>query len=544
VSQWNFADVYERIAEEFPARPAVTQGDRTVNWQAFSERADGVADGLLAMGLGRQAKVAQYLYNSVEYLESTFACFKAGLVPVNTNYRYGPGELRYLWEMADVEAVVFHASFASTIEQTREELGDVRGWIWVKESEADECPPWATPYDALAGQSVSGPVRPSWGRSPDDIFMLCTGGTTGMPKGVLWRQDDLFLVLNQTSDPRYEEHGDLDHVIDALRSARRPPATLLPAPPLMHGSGLCTALGVLATGGCIAVLSERHFSAEELLDVVEKQRATVVVIVGDVFAKPIISALEQHPGRWDLSSLWLVISSGAMWSSTVRARLMELVPGLRCLDSLGSSEALGMASSVSSSDAGSTDTAAFVIGPNTQVLGDDGRPLQPGSGEIGLLALKGRGPIGYYKDPAKTEATFRVIDGVRWTVPGDFASVELDGSLRLLGRGSGCINTGGEKVFPEEVEEVLKLHPTVHDAACVGIPDERFGEAVTAIVEPRTNATATAAELIDFVKAHLAGYKAPKRVLFVASVGRAPNGKLDYRRLKDDALAQLAAAST
>jgi acyl-CoA synthetase (AMP-forming)/AMP-acid ligase II len=307
----------------------------------------------------------------------------------------------------------------------------------------------------------------------------------------------------------------------------------------MHGTGLFTAMSVLCSAGSVVMPESRHFDAESVLDLIAAEHVTQLSIVGDAFAKPILAALDAHPGRWDISSLWLIVSSGVMWSAVVKAGLLRHQPRLLMVDTLGSSEALAMASS--RSKLGDTaSTGGFRLGPDTTVLAEDGTEVAPGSGEQGQLAIRGRGPLGYYKDPAKSAATFRLIDDERWTVPGDFATVDADGTVRLLGRGSACINTGGEKVFPEEVEEALKLHPAVADAAVVGIPDDRFGEAVIALVELSSDAVPPEeSSLIGWVRDRLAGFKAPRRVLWVETVGRSASGKVDYRRVRDHAVETL-----
>jgi len=543
MTDWNFADLWETVAEAHPDAPAVVQGGRVTSWADFDRRADAVAAGLLGAGLGQQAKVAQYLYNQPEYLESLYACFKAGLAPVNTNYRYTEDELVYLWDNADAEAVVFDDAFTERVEAVRGRLPRVRLWLWVGPGTASP-PPWATSYAEMLTNSPAGSVRATWGRRGDDLLLIYTGGTTGMPKGVMWRQDDLFCILNRTGELRYPEDGNLDDARAVLAAPpRHAPPKLIPGPPLMHGTGLFTAMSVLDSAGCIVLLEGRHFSAEELLDTVVAEAVTELSIVGDAFAKPILAALDAEPDRWDLSSLWLIISSGVMWSAEVKAGLLRHAPRLLMIDNLGSSEALGMARS--QSKLGQTSaTAGFQLGPQTRVITEDGRDVVPGTGESGLVALRGRGPVGYYKDPTKTAATFRVIDGVRWTIPGDFATVSADGEIKLLGRGSVCINTGGEKVFPEEVEEALKLHPAVADAVVVGVPHERFGEAVVAVVESRPSSGGDAADegdLVAWVKDRLASYKAPRHVVAVDTIGRAANGKVDYKRLRELAIAEVGA---
>jgi acyl-CoA synthetase (AMP-forming)/AMP-acid ligase II len=532
VSRWNYADVWEAVAEVHPDAPALVQDPVRRSWRDFDRRADAVAASLLETGLGQQAKVAQYLYNGPEYLESVFASFKAGLVPINTNYRYTEAELYYLWDNAEVEAVVFHATFVPRVEMLRSRLPQIRRWLWV-DDESGPCPPWATPYEAAAAARVRGPVRAPWARRPDDLLLIYTGGTTGLPKGVMWRQDDLFAVLNRTADLRYPGDGDPAQVRATLSTPPKyPPPRQLPGPPLMHGTGLLNAMSTLSSAGSVVMPQSRHLDVEALLDVIQAERVNELTIVGDAFAKPILAALDAHPGRWDISSLWLIVSSGVMWSEEVKAGLLRHHPRLIMIDALGSSEALGMGSSTSRRGA-TASTAGFQLGPDAKVLTEDGREVVPGSGEQGRVALRGRGPIGYYKDAEKSAATFQVIAGERWTIPGDFATVDADGSVRFLGRGSVCINTGGEKVFPEEVEEALKRHPVVADAVVVGTPDDRFGEAVSALIELRPGAARPdEGALITWVREQLAAYKAPRRVLFVDTIGRSPSGKVDYRRLR------------
>jgi 3-oxocholest-4-en-26-oate---CoA ligase len=527
---WNLADVFERIAGQIPDELAQQQGDRTFTWREFDRRADGVARALLDAGLVEQDKVAQYLYNCPEYVESVYASFKAGMATVNTNYRYAADELVYLWDNADVVAVVFHGTFVPDIEEIRDRLPKVRVWLWVDDGSA-RCPGWASPYERAARSDPGRTVGP-WGRSGDHLFLLYTGGTTGMPKGVMWRQDDMFLALDSANKRRMPPEQNLDAVGDRVVEAG---PRGMPAAPLMHGTGLFNAISTLMIGGSVTTMEGRHFDPVELLDTVERHRINSISIVGDAFAKPILRALDAEPHRWDVSSLRVVFSSGVIWSKETKDGLLRHNPRLILVDALGSSEAIGMATNTTTADSGD-GTARFELGPTARVVTDDGRDVEPGSGEIGRVALRGHTPIGYYKDPEKSATTFQVIDGQRYSIPGDWAEVLADGTVKLLGRGSQCINTGGEKVYPEEVEECLKLHPAVADAAVVGVPDERFGEAINAIVELHPGSEGAGsesieAELIEHVKRRLARYKAPKAVHVVPTVGRAVNGKLDYKRL-------------
>jgi acyl-CoA synthetase (AMP-forming)/AMP-acid ligase II len=525
---WNFADVWEVIAEQIPDAPALVHGDRHITWSEFDRRANGVAAALLDGGAVEQDKVAQYLYNAPAYIESMFASFKAGLVPINTNYRYQDDELVYLWDNADCVAVVFHGAFTDTIERIRDRVPRIATWLWVDDGDG-LCPEWATPYEEAANSHDDQRVVAPWGRSGDQLLMTYTGGTTGMPKGVMWRQDDLFRNLVAQLNPLYRDaEADPEMVRDQVKS---PGMVGMAACPLMHGTGLYTQLIILSLGGSSVTLTSRRLDVEEMFDTIERERVNQIAIVGDSFGKPMVRALDEHPHRWDLASLFLVASSGVMWSEANKQALLEHQPNLILIDVFSSSEALGMGQSISSG-ASASSTASFQLGENTIVITDDGRRVEPGSGEIGRVAVGGFQPIGYYKDPEKTAATFIEFEGKRYSCPGDYAMVEADGQLTLLGRGSVVINTGGEKVFPEEVEEVLKTHPGVRDAVAVGVPDDKFGEVVAAVIEPSGDEDVPAEQLIAHVRTKLANYKAPKYVFRVQTIGRAPNGKVDYKALK------------
>jgi len=479
-----------------------------------------------------QDKVALYLYNSIEYMETVTAAFRVGLVPVNTNYRYGKDELLYLWDNADAVAVIFHGIFADTIETLRSDATKVRTWIWVDDG-TGSCPEWATPHD-VAFHVIPDTLPTETYQSPDDLFMMYTGGTTGMPKGVMWRQDDILCRMNSRGFRRWDDAAGMDVAIEQLKELG-PGNRLLPACPLMHGTGIFTALEALVEGGCVVLLEGRHYDPEVLALTIERHDVNVVVIVGDPFARPLLDLVNAQPGRFSLPSLFSLVSSGAMWSAENKQGLLEHFPKALMVDTFGSSEAIGIGNSVTK--AGSTKkTGQFSVSSEVRVIDEHDRSIAPGSEEIGILALGGRNPLGYYKDDAKTAATFRVIDGQRFSVPGDFARVAADGTIELLGRGSQSINTAGEKVFPEEVEEVLKRHASVADACVVGIPDPRTGERVVAAVELTKGSQFDEAALIAHVKSQLAHYKAPRQIRVVDSIGRAPNGKMDYGRHKSEAI--------
>ncbi len=522
---WNIADVLEVVADEVPDAPAISQAERVLSWHELDTRAAAVAAFLAARGHHPHEQVAMYLRNCPEYLEALVACLKGAQVPVNTNYRYSPDELAYLWSNAEVTAVVFHGSYAPLIEQLRGRVPQIRSWLWVEDG-TGPCPDWASSYEEAAAHA--GPL-PNIRRSGDDLVLLYTGGTTGMPKGVMWRQDDLFMALGAATSGKYGNEQDLDF---ARSRVARPGRVHLPAAPLMHGAGCFTCIPFLARGGSIALLESSTFDAVELLDVVERRGVTSVSWVGEVFARPMLDALRAEPGRWDLTSWRTVTSGGMAFTEETKRGLSDLLPDLVIADVYGSSEVLSAARSVSSRSSGVERSGTFKAGGRMSVLREDGTPVPHGSGEAGLLAFGGRHPLGYWKDEAKSAATFRVIGGKRWVVPGDLATVDADGTINLLGRGSTSINTGGEKVFPEEVEDALRSHPAVADALVTGLADERFGECVAALVQLEPHAVAEDDELREHVATRLARYKAPRTIVRTALVPRGPNGKPDLAAAK------------
>lgn len=538
MATWNYAELWKGIAKADPARPAQIFGDKVYSWGEFHSRANALSADMIAAGMGHQAKVAHYLYNAPEYLEATLASWLGGFVPVNTNYRYGPEEILYLFDNSDAEAVVFHAVFADLIEQVRDRLPMVKRWYMVADESGHALPAWATDYEAIVSKSVPDvtPVKPYSG---DDMLFLYTGGTTGMPKGVMWRQEDLFMVLGRGGNALTQvPPGDsVEELIARITPGGKGIVTLV-ACPLMHGTGQFSAFISLAMGGCIVTMPNRNFDASKLWDTVEQRQVNTIVIVGQAFAGPMLEALDANPGKWNTTSVIQMGSSGVMWSQENKDALLNHIPQMLISDSFGSSEAVGMGMSVSAKGA-PVKTAQFALGPNCVVFTEEGERVQPGSGVRGLVAVGGAIPMGYYKDEVKSAQTFRIFEGRRWTVPGDWAEVNADGTLHLLGRGSVCINTGGEKVFPEEVEEVLKTHASVRDAVAVGIPDTRFGETICAVVEAEPGHAPALDELSAHVKSRLAAYKAPRNVVLVPTIGRAPNGKVDYKRLKQHAMDEL-----
>ncbi|MBO0731019.1 MAG: AMP-binding protein, partial [Acidimicrobiaceae bacterium] len=493
-------------------------------------RANALGQDLLAAGLEHQSKLAAYLYNCPEYLESYFGALKVGVAPLNVNYRYGPDEVAYLLENADAEAVVFHAAFAPLLMEIMDRLPLVKRWYVV--DDGSPRPEWATPYESVVGGGSDRMPAP-WGRSGDDLILLYTGGTTGMPKGVMWQQHELFQVLGGGGNP-VEGTPPAEDMLEMRRRiaefAGTAPYVFLPACPLMHGTGQFSAFLAMMRAGTVVTLPDRRFDPDRVWQAVDDYGVNGVALVGDAFAKPLLEALDAHRDRYDLSSLLLISSSGVMWSQATKDGLTAHLPSVVLFDSLGSSEAVGMGASLSAAS-NVASTAAFSLGPGVKVLGPDDEELAPGSETPGVVALPGHVPVGYYKDEEKTARTFRTIRGVRYVLPGDLAVVKADGQIQLLGRSNAVINTGGEKVFAEEVEEVIKRYPGVVDAVCVGVPDDRFGHVVTALVQVDGDQRVERDELRQFVVARLAPYKAPRIVVVVPSIGRSPSGKVDYARL-------------
>jgi fatty-acyl-CoA synthase len=538
VAGWNLADVFDAVADAVPGRIALSQGERRVTWRELDERAARLAAAFNALGLGPDSKVALYLYNCNEYEETSLATFKMRGVHVNVNYRYLEDELAYLLDNADAEVVVFHGSLGEHLDAVRGRCPSVQAIVQV-----DDGTPLVDGALAYEELIAAHDPMPRIERSGDDLWFLYTGGTTGMPKGVMWRHADLFGALAEAlylvqGEQIPEDAAAVGEIARRFVESDRAPVHL-PASPLMHGTGAMTSIQAMSLGGTIVTLEGRSLDADELWRAVAREHVTQMAIVGDAFCTPMVRALDAAAARgepYDLSSLLLVISSGVMWSAPAKEALMAHQPVL-CLDSLGSSEGVGFANNITAPGQ-EAKTAKFTIGAHTKVLTEDGREVNPGSGEKGMLALGGHLPAGYYKDPDKSAHTFREFGGIRYSVPGDWATVEPDGSVTLLGRGSVSINSGGEKIYPEEVEEAVKSVDGVRDCVVVGIPDERFGEVVTAVVACDDDVE-VGVDAVARASSHLARYKHPRHVVAVGAILRGPNGKADYRWAKDLAISEL-----
>ncbi len=538
--EWNFGDMLDRLPEVVPPdNPALIHGDRRISWGEFHRRTNNLAKAFLSNGAKTGDKVGFYLRNRPAYMEAFAACLKARLVHVNVNYRYRENELAYIFDNSDAQTVVYESDFRDQVNAIRKDLPKVESWVEVPSTD-DVMAQDALAYESLAETGDGAPLGIE--RSPDDLLFLYTGGTTGMPKGVMWPQGVLREAQLEGMRALGPAPEDWDQYLASVAETGIH-ARQIPACPLMHGTGLFTALGVMLNGGAIVTLENtKHFDAEELCATIDRHKVTNVAIVGDAFAKPVLAVLDGAPGKYDVSSVASMVSSGVMWSTDVKRGLLKHMPVAVMMDAFGSSEAIGFGTSLMTAD-GEVKTAKFAIGDKCKVFTPEGKEVVPGSDEAGFIARGGSIPLGYYKDPEKTEKTFKTINGQRYSIPGDWCTVEADGTLTLLGRGSVCINTAGEKVYPEEVEEVLKEFPDIEDALVVGLPDEKWGQAVTAVVQPHSGASCDESVVRDFVRERLAGYKVPKRVLFKDTLGRAPNGKADYKGITAYATEQLAHGS-
>ena len=528
-----YANIFEAHADEFPDAVAIACGDVEVTWSQYDEHAARLAAAFEINGLGEHSKVGMFMYNCPEYLITQYAAFKNRVTPVNVNYRYLDDELLYLLDNADCEALVFHSSLGDRIQRIAHRLPKLRLLIEVLDSSS------AGVIGAIPWESVLDDHDPAERivRGVDDLYMLYTGGTTGMPKGVMYPMGSftegfLGFYTNSAGLPAITSIEGVTALAKMIHTGSGQPVGM-PCCPLMHGTGVW--LGALVPhlmAGKVVLLEGQSFDAAEMFRVVERHGVGTLIIVGDAFARPMVQALKQQSDTgtpFDTSAVKMIMSTGAMFSSDIKAEIFEYMPTTVVMDILGYSEG-GMGQTMATK-ANINTTAKFGAMPNTKVINfETGKEVVAGSGEQGMVGVSGSGvPIGYYKDPEKSDRTFRSFDGVRYSFPGDMAVVEADGTITLLGRGSNCINTAGEKVFPEEVEEAVKTHDVVADCLVFGIPDERFGQRVVGVasVNPGERIP-TGEEVIAYTKTKLSSYKVPKQLVFVTTVPRAPNGKADY----------------
>jgi 3-oxocholest-4-en-26-oate---CoA ligase len=529
VSGFNLADLFERVADAVPEREVIVSPARRLTFRALEERANRLADTLRRLGVGAGDHIGLQLLNGSEYLEGMLAAFKLSAVPVNVNFRYVEAELRHLYVDADLVAVIHHRRFADRVAQAADGADLLRHLVVVDDDSGVTVPSGAVDYESALAESAT--ERPDGsGRTGDDRYIAYTGGTTGLPKGVVWRQEDIFFAAMGGGD--VFQSGNFiktpEEIVERIPEAG---ATILTTPPLMHVSAQWGVFSQLFGGGRIVFPPQGPFDADNVWRIVADEGVNILTIVGDAMARPLADAYERSQAAgtpYDLSSLIVIGSGGAVLSQVAKERLATLLPNLMIVDGFGSSET-GIVGNKMHAAGDSSTAPRFTVNAQTNVLDENGRPVEPGSGAVGRLARKGHVPLGYYKDEAKTKATFVEFDGERWVLPGDNATVDADGTVVLLGRGSTSINTGGEKVYPEEVETALMTAADVADVVVVGLPDERFGERVVAVVKPQAGATPTLEQLQQHARASLAGYKVPRALVLVDTVERTPAGKADYK---------------
>jgi fatty-acyl-CoA synthase len=518
VPDLNFGDLFDELARVIGDRPALMHGERCISWQEFDERSNRLARHLLGAGLAPGSKVAFYLRNSPAYLELFAACVKARMTHANVNYLYVDEELLHVLDNSDAQAVVYDVEFAPHIESLSPRLDKVALYLEVG---GDGSCGGAASFEAACTSGDAAPLDML--RSGSDLYFMYTGGTTGYPKAVMWEHKHRIAVIGMSAAADAAGHAE--------QVAAQPGPLVMPACPLMHSTGFTTAVAALVAGGCVALLPSRSFDAETCLQEIDRLGIERLAIVGDAFSVPILEHLRAHGEDYELGSVTLISSAGAMWSAECKRELLEYFPRAVLADSLGSSEGSRLGSRITSHGA-DIATARFQLGPDVKVFTEDFREVNPGSGEAGMIATTGSIPLGYYKDDERTASTFPTIDGVRYSMAGDWCTLEADGTMVLLGRGNNCINSGGEKIYPEEVEEALKLHPDIEDVAVIGTPDKRWGQAVTAVVRTRNNQRLKEESIKAHLQDRLARYKHPKQYKQVTARIRHDNGKVNYRTVR------------
>src|SRR4051812_15138941 len=528
---YNFADLFELAADKVPDRVAIIDKRRQITYRELDERSTRFAHALQAAGVKPGDHVGVLATNCIEWVEAMYAIYKIRARVVNVNFRYVEEEMRYLFDNADLVALVYQREYAPIVIAARDAQPKLQHFFRIEWDGSDADDSKLDPVEFEAAIASGSPERDFGERSDDDVYLLYTGGTTGMPKGVMWRQEDVYFALGGGIDAISNERVTSPHAAsDRIDTSLPKGGTSLPIPPLMHGAGQFSILRGVFEGNTTVIVDK--FDAETVWRLVDRHQVNSIGVTGDAMARPLADALDKLRDEVDLSSLISFSSTAAIFSQTVKEQIAELMPNIVMTDAIGSTESgMNGIRLVQKGDAPKDGITTVLASADTVVLDDDLNPVAPGAGIVGRLARGGNIPLGYYNDPEKTAATFLTdTQGRRWSIPGDYARLEADGRITLLGRGSVSINSGGEKIYPEEVEGALKSHPDVFDVLVVGVPDERWGETVTALLQPRAGKTPTLEELQAHCRGKIAGYKVPRGLLLIPEVPRLPNGKPDYRR--------------
>ncbi len=531
----NIADLAEHAIDAVPDRVALICDDEQLTYAQLEEKANRLAHYLIDQGVKKDDKVGLYCRNRIEIAIAMLGIVKAGAILVNVNFRYVEGELKYLFENSDMVALVHERRYADRVANVLPETPNVKTILAISDDSvgSDETVRSYGGVEFYSALEQGSPERDFGPRSQDDIYLLYTGGTTGFPKGVMWRHEDIYRVLFGGTDFATGEFVKDEYDL-AKAAAANPPMIRYPIPPMIHGATQSATWMSIFSGQTTVLAPE--FNADEVWRAIHTHKVNLLFFTGDAMARPLLDALQAAHERgedYDLSSLFLLASTAALFSTSIKEKLLELLPNRVITDSIGSSETGFGGTSIVAKGEHHMGGPRVAIDHRTVVLDEYGNEVKPGSGVRGVIAKKGNIPVGYYKDEKKTAETFKTYNGVRYAIPGDYAEVEADGTVTMLGRGSVSINSGGEKIYPEEVEAALKGHPDVFDALVVGVPDPRFGQHVAAVVQPREGVRPTLAELDAFVRSEIAGYKVPRSLWFVDEVKRSPAGKPDYRWAKD-----------
>lgn len=537
--EYNVADIFESLADAIGERTALVSGDTRYSYAELDERGNRFADFLRSQGVGAGDHVGIHLWNDYPYVEAMLGCFKLRAVAININYRYVADELRYMIDNADLVAIVSQRAYAPMVAEASAGL-DALKTILLLEDGSGETDSGLHAFDYEESLAAASPLRDFEPRSGDDIYIVYTGGTTGMPKGVMWRHEDVFFAGLQGGAPGGEDVESPEEVAENAIEENYT-ISILPTAPFIHGAAQWAAWICFFSGGKLVIQNGKSFEPKRVVELLAEEAVNSLLVVGDAMAVPVLDVLNEEGADYDLEALFVVASSGAVLSPSVKMGLQDALPDCMIMNNFGATE-VGHQGAAAEGEESTDGRPSFYMDETCSVLDDEGKQLVPGSGQVGRLARSGRLPLGYYKDPDKTAQRFKTYDGKRWVVPGDFATIEEDGRITVFGRGSGCINSGGEKIFPEEVEEALKGHPEVHDVLVVGIPDPKWMQKVAALVQPRPGKTPSIEELVAHCRKHIAGYKVPRQLTLVAEVERMPSGKPDYRWAKARALETAAAA--